>query len=196
MRQSTPIAHSTPTSHTAHGTHPTRRIRISRIAPVAMLVVAAAFAGTGNALAHDADAGAQAADLKVDGVIVVAGNSCSWTNASTSSAPPNALTVNRTTINAPGGNLACSGGIVATLNNDPAFTFDDAAATARTDLIDITGKQSFISCRYKATNIVWDRDGVTRKYINRAFSATKTSGSFLCPGSVATPAGDASMLFR
>ncbi|MEU4733001.1 hypothetical protein [Streptomyces sp. NPDC023588] len=194
MRQSTPIAHSTPTSHTAHGTHPTRRIRISRIAPVAMLVVAAAFAGTGSALAHDA--GVQAADLKVDGVIVVAGNSCSWTNASTSSAPPNALTVNRTTINAPGGNLACSGGIVATLNNDPAFTFDDAAATARTDLIDITGKQSFISCRYKATNIVWDRDGVTRKYINRAFSATKTSGSFLCPGSVATPAGDASMLFR
>ncbi|MEU7606075.1 hypothetical protein AB0B78_23545 [Streptomyces sp. NPDC040724] len=179
------MRHITPTRHST---------RIARIAGIATLAVAAAFTSTGTALAHGT--GTAAADQKVDGVIVVAGNSCSWTNASTSAAAPAALTVDRTTINTPGGNLACGGGIAASLNNNPAFTFDDTAGTARTDLIDITGRQSFISCRYKATNIVWDRDGASRKYVNRAFTAAKTSGSFLCPGSVATPAGDASMLFR
>ncbi|MFJ4863653.1 hypothetical protein [Streptomyces sp. NPDC088748] len=182
------IAQSTRTTRTTHST------RIARLAGIATLVVAAAFAGTGAALAQGADA--SAADQKVDGVMVVAGSSCSWTNASTSAVPPNALTVDRTTVNTPGGNLACGGGIVASLNNNPAFTFDDAAGTARTDLIDITGRMSFISCRYKATSIVWDRDATSLKYINRAFTATKTSGSFLCPGSVTTPAGDASMLFH
>ncbi|MFG2989335.1 hypothetical protein ACGFZK_08595 [Streptomyces sp. NPDC048257] len=179
---------------TVRTTRTTPTTRISRFAGIAALVVAAAFTGTGTALAHGP--GAPAADQKVDGVMVVAGNSCSWTNASTSALPPNALTVDRSTINAPGGNLACGGGISATLNNNPAFTFDDAAGTARTDLIDITGKMSFISCRYKATNIVWDRNATSGKYVNRDFTATKTSGSFLCPGSVTTPAGDASMLFH
>ncbi|WP_328929697.1 hypothetical protein OG429_37385 [Streptomyces sp. NBC_00190] len=191
MRHIAPITHGI---HAGHSTRRTRSTRVTRIVGIATLVVAAAFTGTGTALAQGS--GASAAEQKVDGVMVVAGNSCSWTNASTSAAAPDALTVDRTTINAPGGNLACGGGIAATLNNNPAFTFDDAAGTARTDLIDITGRQSFISCRYKATNIVWDRDGVSRKYINRAFTAAKTSGSFLCPGSVTTPAGDASMLFR
>ncbi|MFJ6783152.1 hypothetical protein [Streptomyces yangpuensis] len=177
-----------------HTPNTPRTTRLARVAGIATLVVAAGLAGTGTALAHGS--AAPAADQKADGVMVVAGNSCSWTNASTSAAAPNALTVDRATVNAPGGNLACGGGIAATLNNNPAFTFDDAAGTARTDLIDITGRQSFISCRYKATSIVWDRDGTTRKYINRAFTATKSSGSFLCPGSVTTPAGDASMLFR
>ncbi|MFJ3979460.1 hypothetical protein [Streptomyces sp. NPDC090021] len=177
-----------------HTPNTSRTTRLARAAGIATLVVAAGLAGTGTALAHGS--AAPAADQKADGVMVVAGNSCSWTNASTSAAAPNALTVDRATVNAPGGNLACGGGIAATLNNNPAFTFDDTAGTARTALIDITGRQSFISCRYKATNIVWDRDGTTRKYVNRAFTATKSSGSFLCPGSVTTPAGDASMLFR
>ncbi|KJY40424.1 hypothetical protein VR46_27780 [Streptomyces sp. NRRL S-444] len=136
------------------------------------------------------------ADQRVDGVIVVAGNTCTWTNAHTSANPPSALSVDRTTINTPGGNLGCNGSITASLNNNPAFTFDDTAGTAKTDAIDITGRQSFISCRYKATNITWNRDGTTRKYVNQAFTATKTSGSFLCPGSVTTAAGDASMLFH
>ncbi|WP_407836314.1 hypothetical protein ACE1OC_07420 [Streptomyces sp. DSM 116496] len=136
------------------------------------------------------------ADQRVDGVIVVSGNTCSWTNARTSANPPSALTVDRTSINPPGGNLTCSGGITATLNNNPAFTFDDANGTAKTDAIDISGKQSFVSCRFKATNIAWKRDGSTRKYLNQAFTATKVSGSFLCPGSVTTGAGEASMLFH
>ncbi|MGW0391276.1 hypothetical protein ACWDYJ_10300 [Streptomyces sp. NPDC003042] len=158
---------------------------------LAMLAVAATIGSATTATALG-----PAADQKVDGVIVVAGNTCTWTNASASANPPSALTVDRTTINKPGGNLSCSGGITASLNNNPAFTFDDAGSTARTDLIDITGQQSFVSCRYKATNITWDRDAGTRKYLNRAFTATKTSGSFLCPGSVTTEAGGASMLFR
>ncbi|MFD7260490.1 hypothetical protein [Streptomyces sp. NPDC059874] len=180
--------------HITHITHRTRISRFTGIAGTATLVLAAAFTGTGSALAHGP--GSSAVDLKADGVIVVAGSTCTWTNASTSAAAPAALTIDRTTINPPGGNLACGGGIAATLNNNPAFTFDDAAGTARTDLIDITGRQSFISCRYKAVNIVWDRDGTSRKYVNRAFTAAKTSGSFLCPGSVTTPAGDASVLFH
>ncbi len=136
------------------------------------------------------------ADQRLDGVIVVAGNTCTWTNARTSASPPSTLSVDRATINTPGGNLSCGGGITAVLNNNPVFTFDDTPGTAKTDVIDISGKQSFVTCRFKATNIVWNRDGATRKYLNQAFTATKVSGSFLCPGSVTTAAGDASMLFH
>ncbi|MER5807329.1 hypothetical protein ABT143_03880 [Streptomyces sp. NPDC002033] len=157
---------------------------------IAALALAATVAGATTATASPA------ADQKVDGVIVVAGNTCTWSNARTSANPPTALTVDRTTVNKPGGNLTCDGGISASLNNNPAFTFDLAAGTARTDLIDITGQQSFVSCRYKATNLVWDRDAASGKYVNRAFTATKASGSFLCPGSVTTAAGGASMLFH
>ncbi|WP_405982358.1 hypothetical protein [Streptomyces sp. NBC_00158] len=160
-----------------------------------LAVAALALAATAGSVTSAA-AFATAADQKVDGVIVVAGNTCTWTNARTSANPPSALTVDRTSINKPGGNLACDGGITATLNNNPAFTFDATGASARTDLIDITGQQSFVSCRYKATNILWDRDAATGKYVNRAFTATKSSGSFLCPGSVTTAAGGASMLFH
>ncbi|WP_330334122.1 hypothetical protein OHS33_33215 [Streptomyces sp. NBC_00536] len=155
------------------------------------LAAATVLAGSSAAIALG-----PTADQRADGVIVVSGNTCTWTNAKTSANPPTALTVDRTTINTPGGNLSCTGGITAALNNNPAFTFDDANGLAKTDAIDITGKQSFVSCRYKATNIAWNRDGATRKYLNQAFTATKTSGSFLCPGSVTTAAGGASMLFH
>ncbi|MEU9379238.1 hypothetical protein AB0D94_36550 [Streptomyces sp. NPDC048255] len=164
---------------------------IPTLTALAALAIAATVTGSSSAVAAG-----PAVDLKADGVIVVAGSTCTWTGASTSAAPPSALTVDRTTVNKPGGNLTCDGNITAALNNNPSFTFDDTGAVANTDLIDITGKQSFISCRYKATNLVWDREGTTRKYVNRPFTATKTSGSFLCPGSVTTAAGDASMLFR
>ncbi|MFD3696093.1 hypothetical protein ACFWUZ_08010 [Streptomyces sp. NPDC058646] len=164
---------------------------IPTLTALAALVVAATVTIT-----VPATAAGPAADQKADGVIVVAGSTCTWTGASTSAAPPSALTVDRTTVNKPGGNLSCDGNITASLNNNPAFAFDDTAGVVTTDLIDITGKQSFISCRYKATSLVWDRDGTTRKYVNRPFTATKTSGSFLCPGSVTTAAGDASVLFR
>ncbi|MEU7009609.1 hypothetical protein [Streptomyces sp. NPDC046332] len=157
---------------------------------LAALVIAAGIGASTTAYADTTE------DLKVDGVIVVSGNTCSWTNASSSANPPSALTVDRATINKPGGNLTCGGGISASLNNNPAFTFDDAVGTARTDAIDITGKQSFVSCRYKATNIVWNRDGATRKYLNTPFTATKVSGSFLCPGSFSAAAGEASVVFR
>ncbi|WP_030196947.1 hypothetical protein [Streptomyces sp. NRRL S-87] len=164
---------------------------ISKLSCVTALLVAAT-AGAATA----ASALGPTADQQVDGVIVVAGNTCTWTNARTSANPPSALTIDRATINKPGGNLACGGGITASLNNNPAVTFDDAAGTAKADVIDITGKQSFISCRYRVTNVVWNRDGATRKYVNQAFTAAKTSGSFLCPGSVTTAAGDASLLFH
>ncbi|MFJ7158709.1 hypothetical protein ACIQUQ_27725 [Streptomyces sp. NPDC101118] len=165
--------------------------RISELSCVTALIIAAT-AGASTA----ATALGPTASQLVDGVIVVAGNTCTWTNAKTSANPPSTLSIDRNTINKPGGNLSCSGGITATLNNNPNVTFDDAAGTAAADVIDITGKQSFISCRYKATNVLWNRDGTDRKYVNRAFTAAKTSGSFLCPSSVTTAAGDASLLFR
>ncbi|WP_284581196.1 hypothetical protein [Streptomyces sp. 2P-4] len=160
--------------------------------PGLTVLAAGLLAGT----AVPASAFGPSAEQRLDGSIAVAGNTCTWTDARTSANPPSTLTVDRTSINAPGGNLSCAGGITAALNNNPQFTFDDAAGTARTDAIDITGKQSFISCRYKAAGITWNREGNTRKYVNQAFTATKVSGSFLCPGSVTTAAGGASMLFR
>ncbi|MGW1767619.1 hypothetical protein ACWCQL_26635 [Streptomyces sp. NPDC002073] len=164
---------------------------IAKLSCVTALVVAATVGGSATATALG-----PTADQLLDGSILVAGSTCTWTNARTSANAPAALTVDRTSINKPGGNLSCSGGITAALNNNPGFTFDDAAGTAKLDVIDITGQQSFISCRYKASNILWNRDGSTRKYLNQAFTATKTSGSFLCPGSVTTAAGGASMLFH
>ncbi|MFF5917874.1 hypothetical protein ACFY8C_05970 [Streptomyces flavochromogenes] len=158
---------------------------------LAALVMAVGIGVPATAYASGTVAGAE-----VDGVIVVSGNTCSWTGADASATPPSALTVDRSTINKPGGNLTCGGGITASLNNNPAFTFDDAAGTATTDVIDLTGKQSFVSCRYKVTNIVWNRDGATRKYVNTPFTATKVSGSFLCPGSFSAAAGEASVVFR
>lgn len=127
---------------------------------------------------------------------MVGDDTCRWTNAATSANPPNALTIDRATINKPGGNLTCDGNITATLNNNPSFTFDDAGAVATANLIDITGKEGFISCRYKATNVQWDRDGTTRNYTNRPFTATRVSGGFVCPSTVNADAGDAAMLFH
>lgn len=165
--------------------------QFSTLSCVTALIIAAT-AGAATA----ANAFGPTATQQVDGVIVVAGNTCTWTNARTSANPPTALYIDRTSINKPGGNLSCTGGITAALNNNPNVTFDDAAGRAKADVIDITGTQSGISCRYKATNVLWNRDGTTRKYVNQAFTATKTSGSFFCPGSVTTAAGDASLLFR
>ncbi|WP_086832057.1 hypothetical protein [Streptomyces sp. NRRL B-24572] len=163
----------------------------STLSCVTALIIAAT-AGAATA----ANAFGPTATQQVDGVIVVSGSTCTWTNARTSANPPTALSIDRTSINTPGGNLGCTGGITAALNNNPDVTFDDAAGQAKADVIDITGTQYGISCRYKATNVLLNRDSTTRRYVNQAFTATKTSGSFLCPGSVTTDAGGASLLFH
>ncbi|MEU3610036.1 hypothetical protein AB0E83_32045 [Streptomyces sp. NPDC035033] len=165
--------------------------QISTLSCVTALIIAAT-AGAATAANALGPTGTQ----RVDGVIVVSGNTCTWTDARTSANPPASLSVDRTSVNAPGGNLSCTGGITATLNNNPNVTFDDAAGRAKADAIDITGTQYGVSCRYKATGVLLDRDGTTRRYVNQAFTATKTSGGFLCPGSVSTAAGDASLLFH
>ncbi|MBT2395401.1 hypothetical protein [Streptomyces sp. ISL-100] len=159
-------------------------------AAISALAVTATIGGTTAASAG------MTSHQKVDGKIVVGDDTCTWTDAATSANAPAALTVDRATVNKPGGNLSCDGDVSATLNNDPAFTFDDATGTATADIIDITGRQGFISCRYKATNVQWDREGTTRNYTNRPFTAPKVSGSSLCPSSVDADAGDASMLFH
>ncbi|MFE3068699.1 hypothetical protein [Streptomyces sp. NPDC059247] len=165
--------------------------QFSTLSCVTALIIAATAGAATTATAFGPTATQQ-----VDGVIVVAGSTCTWANARTSANPPTALSIDRTSINKPGGSLSCTGGVTAALNNNPNVTFDDTAGYAKADVIDITGTQLGISCRYKATNVLWDRDGTTRKYVNQAFTATKTSGSFLCPGSVTTAAGGSSLLFR
>ncbi|SFA93495.1 hypothetical protein SAMN05216266_102304 [Amycolatopsis marina] len=117
---------------------------------------------------------------KIDGSITANGDTCSWTDGSTSDNPPNTLTVDRTTINAPGGNLSCSGGVSATLNNDPTATFDDANGTATVDLLDVTLTQFGMQCRYQARDVEGQRDGTTRHY-TASVSVPLSSGGFGCP---------------
>ncbi|WP_326700981.1 hypothetical protein OG909_29000 [Streptomyces sp. NBC_01754] len=133
------------------------------------------------------------ASQQVDGVITAAGSTCTWTDATASADPPAALTIDRSTVNS---GLSCSGGASATLNNDPTLTFDDTTGTATSDLIDITVKQSIISCTYRAPNVGWTRDGSTLTYLNQAFTASKSSGSFLCPASISADPGSASLSFH
>ncbi|MQY11684.1 hypothetical protein SRB5_18030 [Streptomyces sp. RB5] len=158
----------------------------TKLSCVTALVVAVT-AGASTA----ASAGAQA--LLVDGSITAAGSTCSWTNATATADPPATLTIAAASVNS---SVSCTGGASATLNNSPTLVFDDAAGTATSDLIDITVRQSFLSCSYRATNAGWTRSGTTRAYTNQAFTARKSGGSFLCPGSISAPAGSASLTFH
>ncbi|MDI3417578.1 hypothetical protein [Streptomyces luteolus] len=159
--------------------------------------LSAAAATTALVLAASSAASAvgNVADQKVDGSFTIGDIACSWTGGSTNANPPNSLTVDRSTVNQPGGNLSCGEGASGTLNNDPTFTFDDANALATSDTIDISGSQG-VSCRYSAANVQWDRQGTTRQYTNRAFTAQKVSGGPLCPGTVDADPADASVTFN
>lgn len=163
-----------------------------RLTPRILCVTALAVAVTAGASTAASALGPAASQL-VDGSITAAGSTCTWADATTSADPPAGLTIDRATVN---GSLSCSGGASATLNNDPTATFDDAAGTATSDLIDITVNQSIVSCSYKATNVGWTRDGSTRDYVNQAFTASKSSGSFLCPDSISAEPGTASLSFH
>lgn len=133
---------------------------------VGLSVVAASFAGTA----------AYAATGLVDGSITVGSSTCSWTNATTSDVPPNTLTVDHTTVH-----TTCSGSITANLTNNPTVTFNDTAGTASSPEVDVSGTQSGVSCGYKVTNATLSRQGTTRTYTGGPYTATLTSGSFLCP---------------
>lgn len=163
-----------------------------RLTPRILCVTALAVAVTAGASTAASALGPEASQ-RVDGSITAAGSTCTWADATTSADPPAGLTIDRSTVN---GSLSCSGGASATLNNDPTATFDDAAGTATSDLIDITVNQSIVSCSYKATNVGWTRDGSTRAYVNQAFTAAKSSGSFLCPDSISAEPGSASLNFH
>jgi hypothetical protein len=117
-----------------------------------------------------------AATGQVDGNITVGGSSCSWTNATTSDAPPNALTIDHTTVSP-----TCSGSISASLTNDPAVTFDDTAGTASAPEVDVNGTVIGITCSYKVTNVTYTRTGTTRTYTGGPFTANLSSGGALCP---------------
>jgi hypothetical protein len=121
---------------------------------------------------------AHAAGGQVDGSITVAGSTCSWTGATTSDVPPNALTIDHTTVSA-----SCGGSISASLANDPGVTFDDSAGTATSPEIDVSATVAGISCGYQVTDLTVTAASGTRTYTGGPYTATKTSGSFLCPGS-------------
>jgi hypothetical protein len=122
---------------------------------------------------------AYAAGGQVDGSLSVAGSTCTWANATTSDVPPNTLTIDHTTVTP-----SCSGSISASLTNDPTVTFDDSANTATAAEVDVSATVSGITCGYQVTNLSVTRsDATTLTYTGGPFTATKTSGSFLCPGS-------------
>ena|SRR5438445_5140159 len=141
--------------------------------PTRLLVGIAAVAGSVLLAAP-----AYAAAGQVDGNITVGDSSCSWTNATTSDAPPAALTIDHTTVHP-----TCTGSITASLTNDPAVTFDDTAGTASAPEVDVNGTELGITCSYKATSVTYTRQGTARNYTGGPFTATLTSGGPLCPGS-------------
>ncbi|MGC4945455.1 hypothetical protein ACLQ2N_04445 [Streptomyces sp. DT224] len=122
-----------------------------RLTPKLSWVTATVVAVIAGAPTAASALGPQASQL-VDGVITTAGSTCTctWTDATASADPPTALTINRSTLN---NSVSCSGDASATLNNSPTLTFDDAAGTAASDLIDIAVKQSIISCSYQAKGV-------------------------------------------
>ncbi|MFE9860944.1 hypothetical protein [Streptomyces sp. NPDC005780] len=163
-----------------------------RLTPKLSCVTAMVVAVIAGAPTTASALGPQASQL-VDGVITAAGSTCTWTDATASADPPAVLTIDRSTVNS---SVSCSGDASATLNNSPTLTFDDVAGTATSDLIDITVKQSIVSCSYQAKSVGWTRDGSTRAYLNKAFTASKSSGSFLCPSSITAEPGSASLSFH
>ncbi|GAA2453749.1 hypothetical protein GCM10010191_85610 [Actinomadura vinacea] len=142
--------------------------------PASLLVGLSVIAAAGfvAAPAHAAAPGL------VDGTIVVGSTTCSWTNATTSNTPPNTLTVNHTTISP-----TCTGGITVSLSSSPTVTFNDGAGTASSAQIQVTASVLGVNCGYRVSNVSVNRQGTTRNYTGGPFTATKISGSFLCPGS-------------
>ncbi|MBU6532791.1 hypothetical protein ACFUIW_36375 [Streptomyces sp. NPDC057245] len=162
-----------------------------RLAPKLSCVTALVVAAVAGAATAAGAAGPAA--QQVDGSLTVLGVTCAWADAATSADPPSTLTIDRASVNS---GVSCGGGASATLNNDPTLTFDESGATATSDLIDITVNQSIVSCSYQASDAGWTGDGSTGAYQNQAFTASKTSGSFLCPSSVALDAGAVSLTFH
>jgi predicted alpha/beta hydrolase family esterase len=133
----------------------------------------------GSVVALGFSTAAQAATGTVDGSLTVAGSTCSWTGATTSDVPPNTLTVDHTTVSP-----SCDGSISASLTNDPTVTFDDTAGTASSAEIDVSATVAGINCNYSVTNLTVTRqDSSSRTYTGGPFTANKTSGGLLCPGS-------------
>jgi hypothetical protein len=136
---------------------------------------------------------ALAASNVVDGSITAGSSVCSWTNGRTSANPPSTLTIDRTSINPPGGSLQCSSDTAVTLNNSPTVTFNDANATATADAVDVSVSLLGITCRYRATGPVFARQGTTRDYVGGPYTASRVSG-FLCPST--TTIDRATLSFR
>jgi hypothetical protein len=148
---------------------------LSRFVGAAMLVGAGIVALSSTA---DAQTG-----TTVNGSVSALGKTCSWTNGTSTEAPPTTTTIEASSINPPGGNLSCSSGVTAALDNSPSVTFNDTAGTATANQISASVTYDGISCEYTATNAVLDRSGATRDYSGTT-SASKSGGSFLCPSSV------------
>ncbi|MGH8794582.1 MAG: hypothetical protein ACRDXX_18275 [Stackebrandtia sp.] len=149
---------------------------------IGLFVVALAFAAPATANASGVQANL------VDGSITAEGNTCTFADASTSANPPDTLTVDAATVKPECGDAS------VTLNNDPKITFDDANGAATADVIDITGSQSGVECRYKAADVTLNRDGDTRNYAGGPYTGEKVDGSPLCPDTVKID--EASMSFH
>ncbi|GAA3928979.1 hypothetical protein GCM10023085_07960 [Actinomadura viridis] len=143
--------------------------------PASFLVGLSAIAAAAAFTA--APAHAEAPGL-VDGSITAAGTTCTWTNATTSNTPPNTLTIDRTTIS-----LSCSGSVSVSIGANPTVSFNDANGTATATSIVVTATVFGVQCGYTVNNASATRQGTTRTYTGGPYTATKTSGGFLCPSS-------------
>lgn len=130
--------------------------------------LAAVLAAAGMAWSPSAYAGT--------GLVDVHSGDCTYSNATTSDVPPNTLTIDFGTAQ-----QSCDPSGMSAVTNNPTVTFDDAGGTATMNEIDSSGTVLGVSCSYKATGLVFDRQDTTRSYIGGPYTATLTGGSFLCP---------------
>jgi hypothetical protein len=137
---------------------------------VGLSVTATAVVFAGSSPAH-------AATGLLDGTLDVNGTTCSFANAVTSDTPPNTLTLDRTTVH-----VTCADGTPVSVTNNPTVTFNDTAGTATANSIDVTATVFGVTCGYRASNVVGNRQGTTRTYAGGPYTASKISGGFLCPG--------------
>lgn len=140
-------------------------VGLSAIAALTLMAPAAAHASTAQA-------------NLVDGEVVVGDTTCTWVDAATSVNPPDALTVDGSTVE-----LSCDGDVDLTLNNDPGFGFDDANGSATVDAINITGTIAGVTCTYEVTEAELARDAETRDYAGGPYTAGLVDGGILCPDS-------------
>ena len=116
----------------------------------------------------------------VDGAISAFGETCTWTDATTSARPPDTLDIDAASVVPPEGNATCTTGELLEIDLASTVTFDDGAGTATLDEFHATGIVAGLECRYRIVDAVLGRDGATRRYAGTV-QPILVSGDASCP---------------